>query len=216
MQTVQTTWKEYLGRFPGLGDPVAAAVSRAADMLIDTFESGGILLVCGNGGSASDAGHMVGELVKAFRRRRPLPADLAERLISVETGGLGRDLASRLDRGVPVLSLSAHAELCSAIANDTGADYIFAQQVVAWGRPGHCLLGISTSGRSRNVVAAAVAARAAGMKVIGLTGPDPADLGRLADVCIPAPGSETALIQDAHRPIIHALCMAIEDTLFAE
>jgi len=211
---ISTAWREYLTAVHAFSPEVLREVERAARTLVELFENDGVLLVCGNGGSASDAGHMVGELVKSFRLSRPVDEPFRGALKDRMGADDAERLAAALEGGFRVLSLSAHTELITAISNDQGAEYVFAQQVVAWGRAGDCLLGISTSGSSRNVVLAAVAARAKGMRVIGLTGPDGGLLAQNADIVIRTPGGETAAIQDLHRPIVHALCMAVEDAFY--
>lgn len=207
-------WREYLITAVSLPAGAVGQIERAANLLIDVFRHDGILLVCGNGGSASDAGHMVGELVKSFRRSRPIDARFREASKELPDKTAGESLVVGLQGGFRALSLSAHTELVTAIANDQGAEYCFAQQVAVWGRAGSCLLAISTSGSSRNVVLAAMAARCRGMRVIALTGPEGGTLAELAEVTICAPGAETAAVQDHHRPIIHALCMAVEDAFY--
>lgn len=177
-------------------------------LLCDCFERGGQLLVCGNGGSCADADHIVGELVKAFKLNRPLTEPLAMALR--EQGYQGEMLAERLQGGVPVINLAAHTSLVTAMINDVGGDYIFAQQVAAYGRPGDILLGISTSGNSADVLHAGLVARAKGIKTIGLTGKTGGRMEDQFDLILHADSTVTEDIQDQHSTIYHAICAAVE------
>ncbi|MBA3686783.1 MAG: SIS domain-containing protein [Planctomycetes bacterium] len=184
-------------------------IARAAEAICRSHRSGGRLLVCGNGGSAADADHIVGELAKGFQRPRPLPEPLRAALLAA-----GMPEACRLQAGVAAFSLVAQGGLISAIANDQHPDLIFAQQVCAYGRPGDCLLALSTSGRSLNVLRAAQTARALGLIVIAFTGRDGGPLAPLADHAVRAPADGTAAVQELHLPLYHALCATIEAELF--
>ena len=164
--------------------------------------------MCGNGGSAADSDHIVAELLKGFLPPRPLPAAATERLRAA--GPDGAVLAVGLRRGLPALSLTAHAAFQSAWCNDADPDLVFAQQVYAQGRPGDCLWAISTSGASRNVVLAAVAARALGLGVVALTGAGGGRLAGLADVAIRVPATHTSDVQELHVVVYHAICAAVE------
>lgn len=194
-------------RYPVLSD-VMPAITAAADLWTHAFARGGKLLCCGNGGSAADADHIVGELMKSFLLRRRLPE--TERQALLDRGADGAYLADRLECGLPAVSLSAHAALMTAVANDTAADTIFAQQVMALGRPGDVLLAISTSGNSRNCVLAAETAAARGLSVVALTGRGGGRLASVADVTIAVPETETYRVQELHLPVYHALCAAVE------
>ena len=204
---------ELVARFPDLRE-IDNEVQRAAGALVDTFRSGGTLFACGNGGSASDAEHMIGELVKSFELPRPLP-DALRGDLERRYGEAGRDLASRLQVGLRAVSLVSSVAAASAIANDQGADLVFAQQLLALARPGDVLVGFSTSGTSASVVAALRLAPAIGVRSVLLTGrrytrrsPD------IADHVIVAPESATAPVQEYHLAIYHALCKATERELF--
>jgi D-sedoheptulose 7-phosphate isomerase len=185
----------------------------AVNVICACYRAGGKVLLCGNGGSASDADHIVGELMKGFQLSREIPSTDATRLAEA-CGEIGIDLARRLQRGVAALSLGGQSALLTAVANDTDPTLIYAQQIYVLGRPGDVFVGISTSGASRNVVAAARVARAFGLRVIALTGERGAPLDLLADVLIKAPASETYLIQELHLPLYHAICRAVEQELF--
>lgn len=188
-------------------------VEEAARTIIDCFNKGGKLLLCGNGGSCADADHIVGELMKSFEKKRPLPRDLKEglQLASPEHGDY---LAKKLQNGLPAISLCSHTSLISAISNDMDADLVYSQQLVGYGRENDVLFAISTSGNSPNVVYAAITAKAKGLKVIGLTGQHGGRLKQYCDTAICAPSSTTAEIQEYHLPIYHSICRIIEDRFF--
>ena len=197
---------------------ICAAVDDAYLLLSGAFRSGGKVLVCGNGGSAADAEHIVGELMKSMARPRPLTAELAAALLTSAPDGMALDaayLADNLELALPAISLTSQSGLLTAIGNDTAGDVAFAQQVHGYGRPGDVLWAISTSGRSRNVVLAGLAARAAGMKVLAMTGERGEVLGALGDVWLRAPAASVSEVQELHQAIYHAICAALEDDLLA-
>lgn len=185
----------------------------AYEMLADCFASNGKLLVCGNGGSAADAEHIVGELMKGFKSLRPLGSSDVCRLMRVNAE-MGEVLARHLQGGLPAIALDGHPGLSTAYMNDCEPLLCFAQQVNGYGQPADVLLAISTSGNSRNVLYAAVTAKAKGMKVIGLTGRKDSKLSELADVCIKVPQTETYMIQELHLPVYHCLCLMLEQEFF--
>jgi phosphoheptose isomerase len=203
---VERVWAELFASHPGLAS-LRPALLAAFGQLRDVLLAGRSVLVCGNGGSAADSEHIAGELAKPCALPRPLPADLAGRLQDAGDDGY---LAGRLQVGFPVLPLVSQAALMTAIANDQAGDVVFAQQVLAYGRPGDLLWGLSTSGSSGSVVHALRAARAVGMHTLGFTGPGGGVMARLCDVLVAAPGGSTPAVQDAHRPLYHALCLAVE------
>lgn len=181
---------------------------ECVDWLCECFERGGQLLVCGNGGSCADADHIVGELVKAFKLRRPLTAPLAAFLKG--QGRQGALLAEHLQGGFPVINLGAHSSLMTAVINDIGGEYIYAQQVVAYGREGDIFLGISTSGNATNVLLAGIVAKAKGMKTIGLTGKTGGKMEKQFDLLLHADSTVTEIVQNQHSIIYHAICAAVE------
>ncbi|MDR2601025.1 MAG: SIS domain-containing protein [Spirochaetaceae bacterium] len=195
-----------------------AAVEEAFAVMRDSFKAGGKLLVCGNGGSAADAVHIAGELSKGFIKKRPLQKDALSALENSSRGILesaeARALKSSLQRGLPVIPLPAQGALLTAVINDLGADFMYAQQVCAFGKKEDVFLGVSTSGNAKNVVYASVTARAFGLKTIALTGKDGGALKKAADVCVIVPGDETYKIQEYHLPVYHALCLALEEYFF--
>lgn len=201
-------------RYPKF-DVCRQSIEAAYLMLVDCYEQGGKLLVAGNGGSAADSEHIAGELMKRFEKPRPVPKDFSEKLVAVDPE-LGPDLAKNLEQGLMAIPLVAHEALTTAYINDVDGLGVFAQQLYGFGRPGDVFLGISTSGNSKNVLNATVVARAAGIKVIGLTGANGGKLAEVADVAIKAPETETYKIQECHLPIYHCLCLMLEDHFFGE
>lgn len=205
-------------RYPALA-PCAADIRDAAQALITSYRAGGKLLVCGNGGSAADAEHIVGELMKGFLLPRHLGEDLMEKLHEAcdATDPKTVDyLMQNLQGALPAIALPSQLAISTAFANDQAPDLTFAQQVLGLGRPADVLLGITTSGNSKNVLYALRVARALGMKTIALTG---ASGGKCtadgcADITIQAPADETYKIQEYHLPIYHALCIAVEEEFF--
>lgn len=175
------------------------------EIIKDSYEKGGKLLVCGNGGSAADSDHIVGELMKGFYKQRKLP--VAEKIRFGEQG-------EKLQGALPAIALSQHSALSTAFLNDVDPDMVFAQQVYGYGVEDDVFLGLSTSGNSVNVISAAKVAAAKGMKVIAMTGKDGGAMRELCDVCLIVPAQMTADIQEFHLPIYHALCAMLEDYFF--
>lgn len=201
-----------LERFPSL---IACKndIIMAYDMLENTYSNERKLLVCGNGGSASDSEHIVGELMKEFKLKRKVFSQQAEAMKAIDPE-LGATLAQHLQGALPAITLTAHSSLTTAFMNDSEPVLVFAQQVNGYGKEGDSFLGISTSGNSMNVLYAAVTAKARGMNVIGLTGQRESKLSKLADVCIRVPETETYKIQELHLPVYHCLCLMLEDHFF--
>jgi len=177
------------------------------------FENGGKLLVAGNGGSAADAEHIVGELMKGFKLPRKLPDEFASKLKAVDPN-LGSILAENLQSALPAIALDGHPALTTAYMNDCEPLLCFAQQVNGYGKNGDVFFGISTSGNSKNILYAATVAKARGMKVIGLTGENASKLSQIADVCIRVPATETYMVQELHLPIYHCMCLMLETRFF--
>lgn len=205
---------ELLDRYPALA-PCSEALGAALDALITCYRNGGKLLICGNGGSASDAQHIVGELMKNFILPRPIPSADASAIRAV--GGEKADfLIASLRGALPATALVGENAFLTAFSNDVAPEAVFAQQVYGYGEAGDVLLGITTSGNSENVVCAAIVAKAKGMKVVGLTGEGGGKLKELADVTIAVPKTQTYRVQELHLPVYHALCIALEDEFFGE
>ena len=188
-------------------------IAKAYAMISDCYQNGGKLLIAGNGGSAADAEHIVGELMKAFVLDRKIEQDFAEKLMSSDSE-LGAVLAKKLQGALPAIALDGHMALSTAYMNDCEPLLCFAQQVNGYGNAGDVFLGISTSGNSKNVMYAATVARAKGMKVIGLTGERDSKLSAFADGCVKTPQSETYMVQELHLPIYHCLCLMLEENYF--
>lgn len=199
---------ELVKRYPEL-QRLFNLICQSVTAIAKCFASGGKLLVCGNGGSASDSEHIAGELMKGFEKRRPIPKETLERCRFP-------DKATRLQRGLPVAALSSNGVLCSAIANDLGGELVYAQQVMACGNKGDVFLGMSTSGNSENILLAADVAKALGLTTIALTGEAGGELSKMSDIAIQAPARRTADVQELHLAIYHAVCREIENTFFKE
>ena len=203
---VTAIFDELIERYPALS-VCRDQIEAAAAVMIDSFKNGGKLLTCGNGGSASDAEHIVGELMKAFVLPRKLSKEMCD-LLNDDY------LSSNLQGALPAVSMIGESALSTAYANDCAPDLAFAQQVLGLGREGDVLLGITTSGNSKNVLYAAKVARVQGMKIIMLTGEGGGKCVSLADVAVCVPEKETFKVQEYHLPVYHALCLAIEEEFF--
>lgn len=190
-------------------------IEKAYELLEDTYSKNRKLLVCGNGGSASDSEHIVGELMKEFKLKRKVYANQAEAMKVIDPE-MGATLADNLQGALPAICLTGHSSLTTAFMNDANADLVFAQQVNGYGKANDVFLGISTSGNSKNVCYAAITAKAKGLKVIGLTGAKESKLSKMADCCIRVPETETYKIQELHLPVYHCLCMMLEDHFFGK
>lgn len=196
---------ELFERYPTL-EKCRCAISAAVDMLIAAYVNGGKVLVCGNGGSASDAEHIVGELLKKFKKHRDVPESVAEKLRP--------ELAAKLEGSLPAISLVSMSGIITAFANDVAWETAFAQQVLGLGKPGDVLIALSTSGNSANCVAAAEVMKAVGGKTIAFTGMKESKLSEICDATIRVPETETYKVQELHLPVYHALCAAVEEELF--
>lgn len=197
--------------------PCREAILAAYGLLKSCYDAGGMLLVCGNGGSGADAEHIVGELMKEFAKKRPLPAEEQQRLRDLSaqlSWPYGELLAAHLQGALPAVTLTSNIALSTAYANDAVPELAFAQQVYGYGRAENVLLGISTSGNSQNVLCALMTAKLKGMKTVGLTGADGGKMRALCDVCICVPASFTPDIQELHLPVYHCLCRMLEEAYF--
>lgn len=216
MRELSENIKEHLEflveRYPALvavkNDIVAAYL-----ILEESYNNGGKLLIAGNGGSAADAEHIVGELMKGFKLSRKPQPEFATKLVE-ENEELGTVLAENLQGALPAIALEGHPALSTAYINDCDPLLCFAQQVNGYGKIGDVILGISTSGNSKNVLYAAITAHAKGMKVIGLTGAKSSKLEQMSDVCIKVPQTESYMIQELHLPVYHCLCLMLEEHFF--
>ena len=203
---------ELLHRYPVL-DANRAAIEAAFRALCDCYASGGKLLVCGNGGSAADADHIVGELMKGYLKRRSIAEDMRARLRTADPA-LGQTLAENLQGSLPAVNLTAGSALLSAFGNDVRPDLAYAQAAFGHGKKGDVLLGISTSGNASNVRSALVVGRAVGMTTIGLTGAGGGAMAGLCDILIAVPAARTFEVQELHLPVYHCLCAMVEERFF--
>lgn len=199
-------------RYPVL-ETVKQDVIEAYLVMELCYKQGGKLLIAGNGGSAADAEHIVGELMKGFKLSRKMTTEFNQKLVNAHSE-LGPVLAKNLQGALPAIALDGHLALSTAYMNDCEPLLCFAQQVNGFGQKGDVFLGISTSGNSANILYAATVARAKEMKVIGLTGQKESKLSAFADVCIKVPQTETYMIQELHLPVYHCLCLMLEDKFF--
>lgn len=190
-------------------------ILEAFEILKTCFSNGGKLLVAGNGGSASDSEHIVGELMKGFENARHLSPEYQNRLKQVNSD-MGAVLAENLQGALPAIALDGHPSLSSAYLNDCEPLLGFAQQVNGYGNENDVFLGISTSGNSKNILYASVTAKALGMKVIGLTGANDSSLSELADVTVRSSQTRTYMIQEHHLPIYHCICLMLEKEFYGE
>lgn len=199
-------------RYPQL-ESCKQEIMNAYETLEKAYAAGRKLLVAGNGGSASDAEHIVGELMKEFKLKRKIYADQIDRLMQIDAE-MGTVLAEHLQGSLPAISLVGEPSLTTAFMNDSVPVLVFAQQVNGLGKADDVFLAISTSGNSKNILYAAVAAKSKGLKVIGLTGQRENQLERFADVTIHVPETETYKIQELHLPVYHCLCLMLEEKFF--
>lgn len=199
-------------RYPALAS-CREDIYQSYCMLRDMYRNGGKLLIAGNGGSAADAEHIVGELMKGFIKNRKPEKELCDRLCKID-GEYGKELAEKLQGSLPAIALSAQEAIATAYLNDVDGQFIYAQMVNGYGKAEDVFLGISTSGNSKNVLLAAVTAKAKGMKVMALTGKNGGKLGKYGDTVIQVPEEETFKIQELHLPVYHALCRMLEETFF--
>lgn len=197
---------ELLQRFPVL-EICKDDIYNAYDLFVNCYDNGGKILCCGNGGSAADCDHFVGELMKGFLKNRPLSDEEKNRFDD-------RFIADNLQKGLPAISLCAHSALMTAFSNDAVPSLVFAQQVYAYAEKSDVLLCFSTSGNSENIVFAAKAAKAANIKIVSVTGEKESALSGISDVCIRLPETETFKIQELTLPVYHCLAAMLEDKYF--
>lgn len=201
-------------RYPALTSCYEGIVA-GTEALINCYKNGNKLLTCGNGGSASDAQHMVGELMKGFVLPRKLSSEKRKQLMEMFPNS-SQYLIANLQDVLPAISLLGETALTSAYANDMAPDLVFAQQVLGLGKGGDVFLAISTSGNSENIIYACEVARVQKMVIIGLTGETGGKMKDLCDVLICVPSKITHIIQEFHLPVYHCLCLALENEFFGE
>ena len=210
-EITQSFVNAFFERHPDLV-PLQDQILDACHTLITAFQNGNKLLLCGNGGSCADCDHIAGELLKGFLLRRPVSEEFQEKL--AQYGDFGIEIGGKLQHGLPAISLCTHSAPISAFANDVDGDLVFAQQVFAYGNPGDILVGISTSGNSKNVTAAMMVANAKGLHSMALAGRDGGKIGKLSEIAVISPQQETYRIQEDHLAIYHLLCAMVEYELF--
>jgi D-sedoheptulose 7-phosphate isomerase len=193
---------DLIARYSAL-EECRTSIQEAYDLLAATFRNDGKLLICGNGGSAADADHWAGELLKGFSHPRPLTVSMSK--------GLAPKMAGRLQWAFPVVPLTGFPAFSTAFGNDVDPEYVFAQLVLALGRSGDVLAALSTSGNAPNVCRAAELARARRLPVLALTGKSGGKLKASADVCICVPAEQTPHVQEFHLPIYHCLSLMLEE-----
>lgn len=202
-----------ISRYPEL-ECIRNDIINAYLIFEECYENGGKILIAGNGGSASDAQHIAGELMKSFKLRRKVSDDFKEELKRIDAVR-GSLLAENLECALPAISLTAHEALSTAYINDSDPLGVFAQQLFGFGKKGDVFIGISTSGNSKNVLNAAVVAKAMGIKVVGLTGATGGELSDFADTTVKVPETETYMVQELHLPIYHCWCLMLEEHFFS-
>jgi D-sedoheptulose 7-phosphate isomerase len=205
--------KKLLNNYPALA-VCKSDIEKSYEQLVNTYNRGGKLLICGNGGSAADADHIVGELMKGFQSPRKLPEAFQKKLISTDSE-TGAEIYKKLQGSLPAIDLSSQSGIITATLNDIHGKYIFAQQIIGYGKEEDSLLAISTSGNSEDILTAITVAKAKGMKTIGLSGESGGKMAEKCDIIIKAPSKETARIQEYHLPIYHTLCLMLEAKFFA-
>lgn len=211
-KNVESFINELMKRYPQLV-VVRKEIEESYEVLKKSYQNGGKLLIAGNGGSCADSEHIVGELMKGFCLERKVPGDFADTLKEIDLE-MGTNLAAKLQGALPAIALDNHNALNTAYLNDVDGLLCYAQQVYGYGTTGDVFLGISTSGNSKNILNAAIVAKAKGMKVIGLTGEGGGKLADISDVVIKVPEKETFKIQELHLPVYHCLCLMLERTFF--
>ena len=204
--------QQLIQRYPQL-EGVTEDINKAYEIIKTSYKNNGKLLIAGNGGSASDAEHIAGELMKTFAKKRSLPDDFIKSIKNVDSE-ISEYLIPRMQPGLPAIALSGHASLNTACINDIDGNITFAQQVYSYGKKEDVLLGISTSGNSKNVLYACGVAKAKNLKIIALTGKEGGKIKQFADVCVCVPETETYKIQELHLPVYHIICMMLEDYFF--
>ena len=205
-------YNELLERYPVL-DSCKDEIKRAAEAIVACYEKGGKVMLCGNGGSCADCDHIAGEFLKGFLLKRPVNPELKMEMAE-KYGEYGAQIAGKLQQGLPTISLNTHSAAISAFENDVDPELIYAQQVLAYGKPGDVLIGISTSGGAKNVAAAVMTANSIGLHTIGLTGKDGGKLAQISNLSLIMPHTETYRIQEYHLAVYHLLCAVVEYEIF--
>lgn len=206
------TWKE---ENPALVH-MEPALMESVEKICECYENGGKVLVCGNGGSASDSEHIVGELMKGFRKKRPLKGEAGKILSAASDEKEGKFMVENLQGGLPAISLVSHSALITAFANDVEPQMVFAQQVLGYGKSGDVFIGLSTSGNSKNVLYGLKVAKGLGMSAIGFTGAKDSHISEQADITLRSTETETYKVQEEHIKFYHIICAAVENEFYEE
>jgi len=202
---------EFNSRYPQLAS-TSSGIAAAVKAICKCYRSGGKIMVCGNGGSAADSEHIVGELMKEFILPRTLPPAHIDLMKEVGC----EKLAHSLQQGIPAIALTAHTSIATAILNDTDPQVCFAQQVYVYGRPNDLLIALSTSGNSENILNALKVAKAFGLSSIGLSGQKPCLMDEICSISIKVPATQTFKVQEFHLPVYHTICLMAEEELFGQ
>lgn len=203
---------EIFKNYPEL-EAIRSEIDSAVNMLVDCYRAGGKVLICGNGGSAADSEHIAGELLKGFLLRRPLTSEEKNAFSGIEGG---EKIACTLQRGIGAIPLPSISGVCTAYANDCDPELVFAQEVFALAKENDVLIGLTTSGNSKNVVAAIKTAKAIGIRSIAMTGEKDSESSKYATLTLRAPSCETYRVQEYHLPIYHYFCAEVERILFCD
>lgn len=203
--------KELFERYPQL-EVCKESLEKALSLMLETYQKGGKILLCGNGGSCADCDHIVGELMKGFLSMRPATKEMKEKFINECDDG--EYIINNLQRGIPAISLPAQSAVLSAFINDVQPDLMYAQLVYGYAKENDLVIGLSTSGNSKNVVNAIKTAKTLGVNTVSLTGAKDSKLSEISTCTIKVPETETFKIQELHLPVYHWLCAEIERLLF--
>lgn len=191
-------------------------LQKCVDKICQCYINGGKLLVCGNGGSASDSEHIVGELMKGFQKNRPLGENMIKQISRIVNDDERDFIVSNLQKGLPAISLVSHSAFMTAFINDVEPQMMFAQQVLGYGKKEDIFLGLSTSGNSQNVLYGAKVAKSLNMKVIAMTGNEDSLLSQVSDITLKSSQTETYKVQEEHIKFYHLICAAVENEFFEE
>lgn len=206
---------EMLSCYPSL-EQVKDKILKACELILCCYRKGGKVMICGNGGSASDSEHIAGEFLKGFLKKRPLDTEQSDKIDAyckkLNINPIGRALQT----GLPAISLVSQTSIISAVSNDQGEALTYAQQVNAYCNPGDILIAISTSGNALNCCYAAITAKSKGGTVISLTGEGGGRLKEISDITINVPRNSTPYIQELHLPVYHTICAVVEENMFSE
>jgi D-sedoheptulose 7-phosphate isomerase len=206
---LNTLTKRYLAL-----NEIRTPFTKACQLLTESIARGGKILLCGNGGSAADCEHIAGELLKGFLSRREVGAEFRDKLVRELGEEEGQHFAKHIQQSIPAISLTSHNGFMTAFGNDVNYEFAFAQHLLGLGKAGDCLIAISTSGNSKNILHATKLAKVLGIQTISLTGSTGGKLRGLSDVCINAPATVVHEIQELHLPIYHSVCLVLEKYFF--